>query len=122
MVTNTNYLFSASISTESYINKEISGAMIGSTKDENNRIIRKKYGYSANKGIGYSECTVTSNELLDKLTNGYVFCHLFNPTTVRKDGTFGSSQKKDDNFTGSYCIGVDIDDTNYTINSNSYKK
>ena len=114
MLTNTDYKFKVSLSVDAYINKEISGAMIGSTKDESNRIIRKKYGYAANKGIGYKECEVTSNELLNYLTNGHVFCHLFNPTQFRKDGTFGSSQKKDDNFNGSWCIGVDIDSTSYS--------
>lgn len=113
MLTNTDYKFNVCLSTDAYINKEISGAMIGSTKDENNRVIRKKYGYKANKGIGYKEVTVTSNELLNYLTNGHVFCHLFNPEQTRKDGTFGSCQKKDDNFKGTWCIGVDIDATSY---------
>lgn len=126
MLTMTDYKFKVSLSNEAYFNKEISGAMIGSTKDENNRIIRKKYGYKANKGIGYLETDVTPEKLLDSLINGYVFCHLFNPTTVRKDGTFSSSEKKDDNFSGSYCIGVDIDETNFQtvsdyINSLEYK-
>lgn len=113
MVINEHYTFATSISVDAYVNKEISGAMIGSTKEEKNRLIRKQYGYSANKGIGYKATLLTPSQLLDKLTTGYVFCHLFNPMTVRKDGTFGSSQKKDENFIGSYCIGVDIDNTNY---------
>lgn len=114
MVHNDNYLFKVSLSNESYINKEISGAMIGSTKDENNRKIRKQYGYKANKGIGYIETEVTAQSLLEHLINGCVFCHLFTPQQIRKDGTFGSSQKKDDNFKGSFCIGVDIDETSYS--------
>lgn len=113
MQTKSNYVFTTSLSVDAYINKEISGAMIGSTKEEKNRLIRKQYGYSANKGIGYKATLVTPSELLDKLITGHVFCHLFNPVSVRKDGTFGSSQKKDENFVGSYCIGVDIDKTNY---------
>lgn len=126
MIENSNYKFYASVSSEAYFNKEISGAMIGTTKDENNRKIRKQYGYQANKGIGYKECEVTPNELLNLLINGHVFCHLFNAKQVRKDGTFGSSQKKDDNFNGSYCIGVDIDETGYSsisdyINTLEYK-
>ena len=55
MQTKSDYKFKVSLSNESYFNKEISGAMIGTTKDENNRLIRKKYGYKANKGIGYKE-------------------------------------------------------------------
>lgn len=126
MQTKSDYKFKVSLSNESYFNKEISGAMIGTTKDENNRLIRKKYGYKANKGIGYKEVEVNAGELLNKLVNGHVFCHLFNPDTLRKDGTFGSSQKKDDNFLGSYCIGVDIDETQYKtisdyINTLEYK-
>ena len=113
MQTKYDYRFSTSVSVDAYINKEISGAMIGSTKEEKNRIIRKEYGYPANKGIGYKEESLTPSELLDKLINGHVFCHLFNPTSIRKDGTFGSSEKKDDNFKGSYCVGVDIDETQY---------
>lgn len=113
MFNDSNYLFNVSLSNESYFNKEISGAMIGTTKDENNRKIRKQYGYRANKGIGYKEVTVNAETLLNSLINGNVFCHLFNPQQVRKDGTFGSSQKKDENFKGSYCIGVDIDETGY---------
>ena len=98
MFNDSNYLFKVSLSNESYINKEISGAMIGTTKDENNRKIRKQYGYRANKGIGYKEVEVNAETLLNSLINGNVFCHLFNPQQVRKDGTFGSSQKKDENF------------------------
>lgn len=126
MRTMSDYQFKVSLSNEAYFNKEISGAMIGTTKDENNRIIRKKYGYKANKGIGYIETEVTPDSLLTSLINGKVFCHLFTPTTTRNDGSFGSSEKKDENFSGSYCIGVDIDETNFQtisdyVNSLQYK-
>ena len=114
MVTKLDYTFKVSLSNDAYFDKVISAAMIGSTKDESNRLIRKQYGYPANKGIGYKEEELTAGVLLDKLTSGHVFCHLFNPSNVRKDGTFGSSEKKDDNFIGSYVIGVDIDETSYS--------
>lgn len=110
---NSNYKFDVSLSKESYSDKVISGAMIGTTKDEDNRRIRKQYGFKANKGIGFERTSVTSEELLNSLLDGKVFCHLFNPASTRKDGTFASSQKKNENFIGSYVIGVDIDHTSY---------
>ncbi len=108
-----NYTFQVSLSNDAYADKIISSAMIGSTRNEENRRIRKQYGFPANKGIGYKQITTNAEQLLENLLNGHVFCHLFNPQTVRTDGTFGSSQKKDENFTGSYVIGVDIDKTSY---------
>lgn len=110
---NSNYTFEVSLSKDSYSDKVISGAMIGTTKNEENRRIRKQYGFASNRGIGFERTSVTSQELLNSLLDGKVFCHLFNPASTRKDGTFGSSQKKDDNFVGSYVIGVDIDHTSY---------
>jgi len=114
MTQDKNYTFQVSLSNDAYADKIISGAMIGSTKNEENRQIRKQYGFPANKGIGYEQVETTAENLLDKLLNGHVFCHLFAPKSVRTDGTFGSSQKKDENFTGSYVIGVDIDKTSYS--------
>lgn len=108
-----NYEFKVSLSNDAYINKEIAGAMIGSTKDERNRLIRKQYGFKANQGVGYKEAEVTADLLLSELTHGKVFCHLFTPEKVRRDGCFSSSQKCNDNFKGSYVIGVDIDHTEY---------
>lgn len=108
-----NYSFKVSISKEAFTDKIISGAMIGSTKIKENKQIRKAYGFNANKGISYIEEELNAEELMNKLITGHVFCHLFNPTERRKDGTFNSSQKKNENFLGSYVIGVDIDNTNY---------
>lgn len=113
MVSNANYTYNVSLSLDAYRDKKISGAMIGTTRNEDNREIRKEYGYKANKGIGFKETTVTSEGLLESLSEGHVFCHLFNPAITRTDGTFGSSQKNNSNFKGSYVIGVDIDHTNY---------
>ena len=110
---NSNFTFEVSLSKDSYSDKVISGAMIGTTKNEENRRIRKQYGFTSNKGIGFERTSVNSEQLLNSLLDGNVFCHLFNPASIRKDGTFGSSQKKDDNFVGSYVIGVDIDHTSY---------
>lgn len=113
MKENKEYRFEVSLSKDAYADKRISGAMIGSTKVEENRIIRKEYGFPSNKGIGYEKVQLTTTELLENLLCGHVFCHLFNTNVLRKDGSFGSSQKCDTNFDGSYVIGVDIDKTNY---------
>lgn len=113
MQTDKDYRFEVSLSNDGYKDKVISGAMIGTTKDENNRKIRKQYGFKANSGIGFKRVEVNAEELLEELLSGKVFCHLFNPQNIRKDGTFGSSEKKDVNFAGSYVIGVDIDETSY---------
>lgn len=110
---NSNYTFEVSLSKEAFSDKVISGAMIGTTKNEENRRIRKQYGFASNKGIGFERTEVNAEQLLNSLLDGKVFCHLFNPASKRKDNTFGSSQKKNDNFTGSYVIGVDIDHTSY---------
>ena len=107
-----NYHYYVSLSNESFINKEISNAMIGSSRDPENRRVRELYGYS--RGISYSQVEVNCRSLLDSLIHGKVFCHLFNPENIRKDGSFGSSEKKDQNFRGSYVIGVDIDKTSYS--------
>lgn len=108
-----DYTFEVSLSKDAYADKIISAAMIGSSKNEENRKIRKEYGFPANKGIGYTRTTTNAESLLNALLDGHVFCHLFNPATTRKDGSFGSSEKKDENFEGSYVIGVDIDHTSY---------
>lgn len=108
-----DYTFEVSLSNDAYADKIISAAMIGSSKNEENRRIRKEYGFPANKGIGYTRTTTNAESLLNALLDGHVFCHLFNPATTRKDGSFGSSEKKDENFDGSYIIGVDIDRTSY---------
>lgn len=113
MVTSENYTFDVCLSLESYKNKQLSGAMIGSTKIKENRDIRKQYGFAANKGIGYVRTVVNADTLLNCLIHGHAFCNLFKPEKTRKDGSFGSSQKTYQNFAGSYTIGVDIDQTNY---------
>ena len=116
------YQFEVSLSKDAYADKRISGAMIGSTKVEENRIIRKEYGFPSNKGIGYEKVQLTTSELLESLLCGHVFCHLFNTNVLRKDGSFGSSQKCDANFVGSFVIGVDVDKTNYNSASEFVSK
>lgn len=48
MIVNKEFKFRVSISKDAYENKEISGAMIGSSKVAANREIRKKYGHRTN--------------------------------------------------------------------------
>ncbi len=108
-----SFIFQVSLSTEAYSDKIISNAMIGSSKNEDNRRIRKKYGFPPNKGISFVKKDVTSGELLAYLLKGHVFCHLFTPKRTLKDGSFSKTEKNNENFYGSYVIGVDIDDTKY---------
>ena len=113
-VTNTtNFKIEFTLSDQELFNKEIASALTGSNKDAHNREIRKKYGYDPNTGLSYRRYYGSTRELYDALITGRTYCHLFNPENTRKDGSFGSSEKNDSNFAGSYVIGVDIDETRY---------
>ena len=112
-VTNNNFKIEFTLSDQELFNKEIASAMTGSNKDSHNREIRKKYGYDPNTGLSYRRYYGSTKELYEALITGRTYCHLFNPETTRKDGSFGSSEKNDSNFAGSYVIGVDIDETSY---------
>ena len=114
MVENKNYTFEVSLSKDCFRDKRISSAMIGSSKNIENRETRKEYGFSSTSGVGFEKVILTPQDLLNELLEGKVFCHLFNPQKTRKDGTFGSCEKRDENFLGSYVIGVDIDKTSYS--------
>lgn len=115
MEINKDFKFKVSLSMESFENKEISTAMMGSMKYKSVREKRKKYGYKPNRGVSFVETTLTSSELLDKLVHGHVFCYCFNipPQYQRKDQTFGAWLKTRENFKNSWCISVDIDKTFY---------
>ena len=113
MLSNENYKIDVSLSKESFKDKTISNAMIGKSSTEN-RLIRKEYGYDPRRGVSFDEIYTIPSELLDYLLKGHVFCHIFNPYYIRKDGTFGSSQKTKRNFVYSNVIGVDIDETGYS--------
>lgn len=114
MIKDRNFRFDVSLSLEKFQNKEISNSMIGSSRVEKNRRTRKEYGYNPNRGVSFMEQNVSPSELLDKLLNGHVFCHCFDPLLRRKDNSFSSCQKTHEYFKHSYCIGVDIDFTNYS--------
>lgn len=113
-ITNTaNYQIEFTLSDQELFNKEIASAMTGTNKDAHNREIRKKYGYDPNTGLSYRRYYGSTKELYEALITGRTYCHLFNPENTKKDGSFGSSEKNDSNFAGSYVIGVDIDETSY---------
>ena len=106
-----NFTFAVSLSQESFTDKVIANAMIGRSTDEKNTAIRKEYGFTS--GVSYERVNVTSLSLLKSLTQGKCACQLFNPTRARKDGTFGTTDKRYENFAGGFCIFVDIHDTKY---------
>ncbi len=58
----------------------------------------------------YHEVTTTPNELINYLSKGYAFCHLF-----RHSGdTFDYNERINVNFIGSQVIAIDIDHTDVT--------
>ena len=106
-----NFTFQVSLSQETFANKVIAGAMIGKSDDERNIATRKEYGF--NRGVSYERVSVTPQTLLDALVGGKCACQLFNPKKQRKDGTFGTTDKRYENFAGAFCVFVDIDETKY---------
>lgn len=111
MIVNPDFTFDISLSQESFADKVIANAMIGRSTDEKNTAIRKEYGFI--RGVSYERVTVTPTTLLTSLTQGKCACQLFSPKRPRKDGTFGTTDKRYENFIGAYCIFVDIDETKY---------
>lgn len=106
-----DFTFEVSLSKESFANKVIANAMIGRSTDEKNTAIRKEYGFI--RGVSYERVTVTPTTLLTSLTQGKCACQLFSPKRPRKDGTFGTTDKRYENFAGASCVFVDIDETKY---------
>lgn len=106
-----DFTFEVSLSQESFANKIIANAMIGRSTDEKNTEIRKKYGFT--RGVSYERINVTPTTLLRSLTQGKCACQLFQPKKPRKDGTFGTTDKRYENFAGASCVFVDIDETKY---------
>ena len=106
-----DFCFDVSLSQESFADKVIANAMIGRSTDEKNTAIRKEYGFI--RGVSYERVTVTPTTLLTSLTQGKCACQLFSPKRPRKDGTFGTTDKRYENFAGASCVFVDIDETKY---------
>lgn len=111
MIVNPDFTFDVSLSQESFADKIIANAMIGRSTDEKNTAIRKEYGFT--RGVSYERVNITALDLLTSLTQGKCACQLFNPTRPRKDRTFGTTDKRYENFAGAYCVFVDIDETKY---------
>lgn len=111
MIVNPDFNFEVSLSKESFANKVIANAMIGRSTDEKNTATRKEYGFI--RGVSYERVTVTPSTLLTSLTQGKCACQLFSPKRPRKDGTFGTTDKRYENFVGAYCVFVDVDETKY---------
>jgi len=115
---NSNYSFAVSVSKQPYKNKKETAAAI--TGGDEGRQMRLNLGL--NEKISFKTVSITPSELLQNVLTGYTFCGVFsgfptnapNKTYVKKDGYFTLTAKSGDFFIGSYCIGVDIDDTLYT--------
>ena len=118
------FKFTVSVSTNNYWNKEDVNACVGSSKKEENKNIREKYGHRRNHKMSFKTIEVTAPELLKYCLNGYSFCNLFTGfpckgwndkggtvTYIKKDGSFTLSAKKNEYFYGSNAICIDIDST-----------
>ena len=124
MFVDDNFKFFVSVSTDAYLNKEDVNACVGSSKKEENKNIREKYGHQRNHKMSFRTVEVTAPELLNYCLNGYSFCNLFTGfpekgwndkgstvTYIKKDGSFTLSAKKNEYFYGSNAICIDIDST-----------
>ena len=76
MKINKEYRIPVSVSDESFVDKTISGAMIGTNTKENVEI-RKKYGFKGNSTIHFRQTEVTPNECLNLLKKGHSMCNIF---------------------------------------------
>ena len=116
MQTNEEFRIEVSLSKERFIDKKISNAMIGSVKkNPEYRQTRKDYGFDSRSGVSFDdERLLTPSELLNELIIGAAICPVFHPSKRKKNGGFGSYQKKNRNFCYSSFIGVDIDKTSYS--------
>lgn len=123
MQTDQDFRIDVSLSKENFIDKTISNAMIGSArKNPEFRRIRKEYGFDSRSGVSFEDKYLTQSELLNNLLEGKAVCAVFNPSKRKKNGGFGSYQKKNWNFCYSQFIGVDVDKTNYKTPEEYIKK
>lgn len=117
MYTNPNFSFTVSLCKEPYENKqETTAAIIGG---DEGKTMRKDLGLK--EKIGFKCTQTTPSALLQSVLSGFTFCSVFSDfptyrydkTYVRKDGYFTLSGKSGEFFSGSYCVGIDIDETQY---------
>lgn len=117
-----DFKFVASISKMGYATKQ---DVINTLGREN----RKKYG---TESLRFREQTVTVDEIVDLISDGYAFCATFVTNNgelmwkkqddgskkcicpVLKDGYMSMTVKRDEFFKGSQIVSIDIDDTQYT--------
>ena len=117
-----DFKFVASISKMGYATKQ---DVINTLGREN----RKKYG---TESLRFAERTVTVDEIVDLIGDGYAFCATFDLNNgelmwkkqddgskkcicpVLKDGYMSMTVKRDEFFKGSQIVSIDIDDTQYT--------
>ena len=117
-----DFKFVASISKMGYATKQ---DVINTLGREN----RKKYG---TESLRFREQTVTVDEIVDLIGDGYAFCATFDLNNgelmwkkqadgskkcicpVLKDGYMSMTVKRDEFFKGSQIVSIDIDDTQYT--------
>ncbi|WP_455060707.1 hypothetical protein [Prevotella pallens] len=122
METRQDFKFVASISKCGYATKQ---DVINTLGREN----RKKYG---TESLRFREQTVTVDEIVDLIGDGYAFCATFELNNgelmwkkqedgkrkcicpVLKDGYMSMTVKRDEFFKGSQIVSIDIDDTQYT--------
>lgn len=62
------------------------------------------------KNMHFIHCKTNVNEFVDKISNGYAYCAVYN------NNEFGISLKKDSNFAYTQVISVDIDKTTISLN------
>lgn len=114
MQTNENFRIRISLSQERFYDKDISDAMIGSVRTHPEyRKTRKDRGFDSRSGVSFEHESLTPSELLYNLITGGAICPIFYPSIWKKNGGFGSYQKKNKNFLYSSFIGVDIDETSF---------
>lgn len=122
METKRDFKFVASISKMGYATKQ---DVINTLGREN----RKKNG---TESLRFREQTVTVDEIVDLIGDGYAFCATFDLNNgelmwkkqedgskkcicpVLKDGYMSMTVKRDEFFKGSQIVSIDIDDTQYT--------
>ena len=117
MKKNKYFKFMVSLSKEPYKSKQATTAAIIGGKE--GRTMRKSLGLK--EKISFHSTQTTPAELLQSALSGYTFCGVFrgfpnnkpNKTYIKKDGYFALTGKSAEFFSGSYCIGVDIDETQY---------
>lgn len=134
MINLPNFKFRVSITDIPYPDKDLTVAMMNSNAVINgltSKEIKKKYGYTSNRGIRYGEIITTIYDFAKYLVNGYGFASCFDVPIWKTDistgkkvkigkkketvlgqqlETFTMSGKTEIYFRESHVIAIDIDD------------